>query len=132
MLLCPHFINMNLAELSDEQLKGFIIKIFGEYDKNNNGLLDAPEIALFFTDLYRSLGYHVTISLPAAQEVIREISQTGGISLTPHEIYCAFKIMSSNTNAYFNHFSPISPLSSVPSSAAMDVEDCPEWAWPQQ
>lgn len=88
---------MNLATLSDQELKGFIKKMFQIYDKNANSTLEAPELALFFTDLYRSLGYHVKIDLPTALKAIRDISQTGTNSLTPYEVYCAFKMMSANT-----------------------------------
>lgn len=92
---------MNLASLTDAELKEFINKMFYVYDKNNSGTLEAPEIALFFRDLYRTLGYDVVMTLPMAQQVIKEISQTGRTSLTPIEVYAAFKVMSLNAKAYF-------------------------------
>ena len=114
---------MNLSQLSDQELQTFILNVFKRYDGNNNGTLEAPEIASFFNDLYHQLGYNVTISLPMATQVIKEISQNGSNSLTPNELYTAFKIMSSNTTAYFQQFSAISPLSTVPQSQGngMDI-----------
>ena len=122
---------MNLAQLSDQELQSFILNVFQKYDGNNNGTLEAPEIASFFTDLYHSLGYNVSITLPVAQQVIKEISQTGRNSLNPVELYTAFKIMSSNTTAYFQQFAPISPLDYIPKQQGqgMDVENCKEWDW---
>lgn len=76
--------------------------MFQVYDKNQNGTLDAPEIALFFRELYKSLGYNIAMTLPVAQQIIKEMSQTGSSnSLTPFEVYSAFKKMSVNTTAYF-------------------------------
>ena len=58
-----------------------------------------------------------------AQQVIKEISQTGSNSLNPNELYTAFKIMSSNTTAYFQQFSAASPLNMIPQTQGngMDI-----------
>ena len=46
------------------------------------------------------------------------------------ELYTAFKIMSANTNAYFQQFSVVSPLDSIKKpEGSMDIEHCKEWDW---
>lgn len=68
------------------------------------------------------MGYNVVITLPMAQQVIREITQPPSNKVTPYQIYLAFKVMTANTGSYFQHFAPL-PLYSVTSNNpnAMDV-----------
>jgi Ca2+-binding EF-hand superfamily protein len=98
---------MNLAALSDDQLKQFIIQIFQRFDANGDGTLEAPELANFFTQLYKSVGYDIVVTLPMAQQAIRDIDLNGDGKITPYEIYCAFKLMSSQTQTYFQSCLPI-------------------------
>lgn len=75
---------MNLAALTDQQLKCFIIQVYQRYDANGDGTLEAPELANFFTELFRSVGYEVVITLPLAQQAIREIDQNGDGKINPY------------------------------------------------
>lgn len=114
---------MNLAALSDEQLKQFILRVFQQFDSNGDGYLEAPELANFFTQLYAAVGYRVEITLPMAQQAIRDIDQNGDGRISPYEIYCAFKLMSAQAHTYLQAHAPID-------DHKMDVEDCQEWNWP--
>lgn len=98
---------MSLANLSDEQLKQFIMQVFLRFDTNGDGNLEAPELANLFTELYKSIGYNVNITLPLAQQAIKEIDQNGDGKISPYEIYCAFKLMSAQSQAYFQSYTPI-------------------------
>jgi Ca2+-binding EF-hand superfamily protein len=75
---------MNLATLSDDQLKHFILQIYQQFDANGDGTLEAPELANFFTQLFKSVGYDVVITFPMAQQAIQEIDQNGDGKITPY------------------------------------------------
>lgn len=66
----------------------------------------------------------MVVTLPMAQQAIREIDQNGDGKISPYEIYCAFKLMSSQSHTYLQTYSPIE-------DHTMDVEDCQEWNWPK-
>lgn len=99
------------------------MQIFLRFDSNGDGTLEAPELANFFTELYKSIGYNVTITLPLAQQAIKDIDQNGDGKISPYEIYCAFKLMCAQSQTYLHSYTPIE-------DHKMDVEDCQEWNWP--
>ena len=117
---------MNFGSYTDEQLKELIGRIYQTYDRNGDGMLETPELAVLFTDLYKSLGVNVNITFPMAQQALREIDQNGDGKISPWEIYCAFKVMNSQPHYYL----PTPPPQQPPEK--MDVENCREWNWPDQ
>lgn len=46
----------------DGQLQSVIDEIFPQYDKNNSGTLDTSELAAFFNDAFKRLGYKINVT----------------------------------------------------------------------
>ncbi len=59
--------------VNDQMLMQYINDIFMKYDRDNSGGLDACQLANFFTDLYRLMGYQVYITFPQAQQALATI-----------------------------------------------------------
>lgn len=57
--------------------------------------------------LFRSVGYDVVITLPMAQQAIKEIDLNNDGKVSPYELYCAFKLMNSQSQIYLQTYTPI-------------------------
>jgi hypothetical protein len=66
---------MNMQSLSDQQLSYYIEQVFARYDRDCSGGLDAAELANFFADLYRMMGYNVQITYQQAQQALAQIDK---------------------------------------------------------
>ena len=66
---------MNLQGVSDYQLMAYIDQIFMKYDRDRSGGLDVAQLANFYTDLYRMLGYNVQISYQQAAQAMATIDR---------------------------------------------------------
>lgn len=49
----------------------------------------------------------MNITLPLAQQAIKEIDLNGDGKISPYEIYCAFKLMSAESQTYLQSYTPI-------------------------
>lgn len=66
---------MNIQSLSDQQLMQYIDQVFQRYDRDRSGGLDAAELASFFADLYRMMGFNVQISYQQASQALAQIDK---------------------------------------------------------
>jgi Ca2+-binding EF-hand superfamily protein len=66
---------MNIQALSDQQLIQYIDQVFQRYDRDCSGGLDAAELANFFADLYRMMGFNVQISYQQASQALAQIDK---------------------------------------------------------
>ena len=98
---------MNIQALSDQQLIQYIDQVFLKYDRDRSGGLDAAELAGFFADLYRMMGYNVQITYQQAAQALAQIDKNFDGKASKQELFYAFKIMLGNQGSYVTNVQPI-------------------------
>ena len=61
--------------LSDDQLRKYIDDIFGKFDRDRSGTLDANELAAFFNDLFTLMKSQQRVNQQQAMNALRAIDK---------------------------------------------------------
>ncbi len=95
------------SPVSDAQIVAYINEIFAKYDKDRSGGLDALELANFFSDLYRSMGYSVVITVQQAQQSLAAVDTNYDGKASREALYAAFRHILANQSQYLQSIVPI-------------------------
>ena len=78
---------------NDQQLMAYVNDVFMVYDVDRSGDLDCGEVANFFNDVYRGMGYNYAINPMQAQQMMARFDYDMNGRTNRNELFMALKAM---------------------------------------
>jgi hypothetical protein len=82
---------IDMAQISDQQLRTYIDQVFGRYDRDNGGSLDVNELANFFNDVFQMTGNSIRVTQQDAIAAMRAIDRNNDGRANKPELFNCFK-----------------------------------------
>ena len=76
---------------NDQQLKDAVDAVFGKYDKDKNGTLDAEEVHSLISDALKHVNSNKTVSQAEVNGFISAVDSSGDGKIQKPELYQIFK-----------------------------------------
>lgn len=89
-----------MAQISDQQLRGYIDQVFGRYDRDNGGSLDVNELANFFNDVFAMTGKNIRVTQQDAINAMRSIDKNNDGRASKPELFNCFKMLMGGQGGY--------------------------------